>query len=66
MPKILISYRREDSELFAGRIFDRLIGEFGKGAIYRDINSIPVGEDFRKHIIKALSECNMVPLARSR
>ena len=30
MPKITISYRRADSEAMTGRIFDRLIAQYGK------------------------------------
>jgi hypothetical protein len=31
MPRILISYRREDSDAITGRIFDRLIAHYGRG-----------------------------------
>jgi hypothetical protein len=54
MPKIAISYRRADSEAMTGRIFDRLIAHYGKGAIYRDIDDIPPGIDFRLHINQTL------------
>jgi len=47
MPKIAISYRRADSEAMTGRIFDRLIAHYGKEAIFRDIDDIPPGIDFR-------------------
>jgi hypothetical protein len=54
MPKIAISYRRADSEAMTGRIFDRLIAHYGKGAIFRDIDDIPPGIDFRLHINQTL------------
>jgi WD40 repeat protein len=54
MPKISISYRRADSEAMTGRIFDRLIAHYGKDAIFRDIDDIPPGIDFRVHINETL------------
>lgn len=54
MPKITISYRRADSEAMTGRIFDRLIAQYGRDAIFRDIDNIPAGIDFRQHINETL------------
>jgi hypothetical protein len=54
MPKITISYRRADSEAMTGRIFDRLIAHYGRDAIFRDIDNIPAGIDFRQHINETL------------
>ena len=31
MPGVFISYRREDSAAYAGRLFDILSAEFGRG-----------------------------------
>lgn len=58
MPKLIISYRRSDSKDIAGRIRDRLVGHYGDrpGSVYMDIDDIPPGTDFRKHISEALSE----------
>jgi hypothetical protein len=47
---IAISYRREDSLPIAGRLYDRLQVEFGKGNVFMDFDSIPYGVDFREHI----------------
>ena len=54
MPQIAISYRRADSEAMTGRIFDRLTAHYGKEAIFRDIDDIPAGKDFRQHINETL------------
>jgi WD40 repeat protein len=54
MPKITISYRRADSQAMTGRIFDRLIARYGREAIFRDIDNIPAGIDFRQHINETL------------
>jgi len=60
MPKISISYRRADSEAVTGRIFDRLSSYYGKDAIFRDIDSIPPGIDFRVHINETLRKTNIL------
>ena len=60
MPKITVSYRRDDSEAITGRIFDRLVAHYGKTAVFRDIDDIPPGVDFRKHIDEALQETDVL------
>jgi WD40 repeat protein len=60
MPKITISYRRADSEAMTGRICDRLITHYGKQAIFRDIDDIPAGIDFRHHINEILLKTNVL------
>ena len=58
-PKIFISYRRSDSADVTGRIYDRLIEQFGKSAIFKDVHSIPPGIDFREHLGKAVGKCKI-------
>jgi len=53
---IAISYRREDSTPIAGRLYDRLQGEFGKTSVFMDFDSIPYGVDFREHIRRTLEQ----------
>jgi hypothetical protein len=53
-PKIAISYRRSDSQDITGRIFDRLSQHFGKDSVFRDIDNILPGIDFRVQISEAL------------
>ncbi|MBS0165236.1 hypothetical protein ACYX34_04395 [Nitrospira sp. CMX1] len=50
MSKILISYRRKDSADVTGRIYDRLVQQFGRESVFVDVDSIPFGVDFRKHL----------------
>ncbi len=45
--KIFISYRRQDSTVITGRIYDRLVAAFGDRTVFRDIDDIPAGKDFR-------------------
>lgn len=54
MPKIVLSYRRSDSDAIAGRIRDRLVREYGEDSVFMDIDSIPFGTDFRAHIEDAI------------
>ena len=58
-PKIFISYRRADSADVTGRIYDRLIQQFGKSAIFKDVDSIPPGVDFKTHLEKAVGRCKI-------
>jgi len=60
MPRITISYRRDDSLDITGRIFERLAGHFGREAVFRDIDSIPPGADFRRHIDRVLDESDII------
>jgi hypothetical protein len=60
MPKITVSYRREDSEAITGRIFDRLVAHYGKTDVFRDIDNIPPGVDFLTHIDEALQETDVL------
>ncbi|MCL6739536.1 toll/interleukin-1 receptor domain-containing protein [Sphingomonas sp. RB56-2] len=54
---IILSYRREDSAGVTGRIFDRLIQEFGSGRVFMDIDSMPAGVDFHDHLQEILADC---------
>lgn len=58
-PKIVVSYRRSDSAM-AGRIFDRLVQHFGKTNLFIDIDNVPFGVDFRKHIDDALKTSDLL------
>jgi hypothetical protein len=54
---IILSYRREDSAGVTGRIFDRLIQEFGADRVFMDIDSMPAGVDFHEHLQAILGDC---------
>jgi hypothetical protein len=44
---IFISYRRDDSVDITGRIYDRLVQHFSRDTVFKDVDSIPLGIDFR-------------------
>ena len=58
--KIFVSYRRDDSAGYAGRLYDYLSAHFGANSIFMDIDAIEPGEDFRKIISKAVETCDVV------
>lgn len=57
---IAISYRREDSLPVAGRLYDRLQNEFGRGNVFMDFDSIPYGVDFRDHIKQMIDQSKVL------
>ena len=60
MGAIFISYRREDTEGHAGRLFDDLQERFGKGSVFIDVTSIALGTDFREAIDTSVSTCSVL------
>ena len=63
MTRIFISYRRDDSAGYAGRLADALEQRFGAGNVFRDVDDIAPGEDFVQRLHAALAECDlMIPV----
>ena len=58
--KIFISYRRADSEETTGRVYDKLVAEFGRDAVFRDIDTIPLTTRFADHLLEWLSDATVV------
>ena len=58
--RIFISYRRVDSEGYAGRIYDRLAPYFGDDAIFMDVDDIPAGVDFVKFLENEVQSCDVL------
>src|SRR5215471_2152615 len=50
MSKIVLSYRRSDSEAMTGRIHDYLVEHYGDDFVFMDNHDIPLGVDFRAYI----------------
>ncbi len=59
MPRVFLSYRRQDNTSLAVRVFEKLEGHFGADEVFMDIDSIPPGVDFRKHIDLGVSRCDV-------
>jgi hypothetical protein len=60
MRAIFISYRREDAEGQAGRLFDDLVGLFGNDSVFMDVAGIEPGRDFRRAIDQQVASCGVL------
>lgn len=60
MGAIFISYRREDSEGHAGRLYEDLAQRFGKEAVFFDVSAIEPGQDFRHAIDANVARCSVL------
>ena len=60
MSRIFISYRREDSAGWTGRLADRLKERFGPNSIFIDIDTIEPGADFTEALRKAVGSCDVL------
>ncbi|MDQ4028515.1 MAG: toll/interleukin-1 receptor domain-containing protein, partial [Actinomycetota bacterium] len=58
--RVFISYRREETAYPAGWLFDRLTDHFGKGQIFKDVDSIELGDDFVEVIHGAVGSCDVL------
>lgn len=57
MTGIFVSYRRADSRGWTGRLCDYLVERFGRDAVFYDVDSIGIGEDFVSAIQQHVSQC---------
>jgi tetratricopeptide (TPR) repeat protein len=57
---IFLSYRRLDSEGYAGRLFDRLSARFGQRNIFMDVAAIDAGVDFSEELKDAVQGCDVL------
>jgi len=63
---VFISYRREDSQGLAGRLFDRLVQRFGEARVFWDIDSIDPGGRFAEVIAERIGGCDALVALRRR
>ena len=55
---VFVSYRRADTNFVVGHLVDRLERELGEGRLFRDLDSIPYGTDYRQHTTDSLARCS--------
>jgi len=60
MPSLFVSYRRDDSAGFAGRLTDALEQRLGAGSVFRDVDDITPGADFEHAIEHGLHQVQAV------
>lgn len=58
--RIFVSYRREDTAYPAGWLVDRLTDHFGPGQVFKDVDSIELGDDFVEAISVAVGSCDVL------
>jgi hypothetical protein len=60
MVSVFVSYRREDSAGYAGRLCEHLGGVFGAEHVFLDVHDIAPGQDFAEAIEKTIAACQAV------
>ena len=60
MRSIFISYRRDDAEGEAGRLYDDFAEHLGEDAVFMDVTGIAPGLDFRKVIDESVATCGVL------
>jgi len=60
MARIFISYRRDDSAADSGRIYDRLEPKFGRNNVFKDVDTILLGVDFRHVLTDEVAKCDVM------
>jgi ABC-type amino acid transport substrate-binding protein len=58
--RIFISYRRDDTDFPAGWLYERLAGHFGADQVFKDVDSIELGDDFVQVITTAVGSCDVL------
>lgn len=59
MAKLFISYRRDDTQDFTRSVYERLATRFGAANIFMDVDSVPLGSDFRQILRDAVAESSL-------
>jgi TIR domain len=58
-PKVFISYRREETAAYAGRLYDAMAPRFGDSNVFMDVDLEP-GIDFVQRITAAVGACHVL------
>jgi tetratricopeptide (TPR) repeat protein len=59
-PRIFLSYRRDDSIAITGRIYDRLVAAFGERYVFKDVDDIPAGANFKATLEHEVTGCDVL------
>lgn len=60
MPNVFISYRRDDSQAISDRIYERLARSLGERSVFKDVDDIPFGRDFRAVLHERVVESDVL------
>jgi hypothetical protein len=58
--RIFISYRREETAYPAGWLYARLVEHFGREQVFKDVDSIELGDEFPRVIAEAVGSCDVL------
>ena len=58
--KVFLSYRREDSQAIVDRVAQRFRRKLGPGNVFKDVDSVSVGENFLDKIQTALTAADIL------
>jgi ABC-type amino acid transport substrate-binding protein len=58
--RIFISYRRNDTDFPAGWLYERLAERFSGEQVFKDVDSIELGDDFVEAINRAVGSCDVL------
>jgi hypothetical protein len=58
--RIFISYRRDDTRVYAGRLYDALVVHFGEDYVFRDVDSLEPGIAWDEAIDDAIGSCGLL------
>lgn len=58
MPDIFISYRRDDTSGYAGRLYDQISAHFGDEHVFMDVADIEPGSDFVQVLEEKVGTCD--------
>jgi hypothetical protein len=58
--RIFISYRRQETAYPAGWLYDRLADRYGHDQVFKDVDSIQLGDDFVEVITTAVGSCDVL------
>lgn len=60
MNETFLSYRRSDTRVDAGRLYDRLAEYFGDDLVFMDVDDIEPGENFVRVLESTLNRCGVL------
>jgi YVTN family beta-propeller protein len=58
--RVFISYRRQETAYPAGWLYDRLVDHLGRDQVFKDVDSIELGDDFVEVITRAVGSCDVL------
>ena len=58
--RVFISYRRGETTIYAGRLFDSLCSRLGDELVFMDVDAIEPGADFVEYIEREVGSCEVL------